>query len=61
MNLFAVLKYLHILAACLWIGSSAANTVSIARLGSARDGGSLRSLLPPKGFVGQFVVEPSAC
>jgi hypothetical protein len=60
MSLFAVLKYLHILAACLWIGSNAANTVLIARLGVARDGVSLRSLLPPMGFVGQFVVGPSA-
>ncbi len=60
MELFPILKYVHILAACLWIGGNAATTLLIARIGREANSSGLPALLSPLGSVGRYISGPAA-
>lgn len=60
MSVFALLKGLHILAACLWIGGNSTTTVLLARLTAAPVDATLTALVQLVGSVGHWIVGPSA-
>ena len=60
MEFFPILKYVHVIAACLWIGGNAATTLLIARVARETHDHSLPALLSPLGSVVRHVSGPSA-
>ena len=60
MELFPILKYIHIIAACLWIGGNAATTLWLARISRETDSNAIRAWLSPLGSVGRYISGPSA-
>lgn len=60
MEIFPILKVVHIIAACLWIGGNAATTLLIARVARETQDHTLPALLLPLGSVGRYLSGPAA-
>src|SRR3954471_18965721 len=60
LTLFSTLKFLHIVAAIIWVGGVITLTLLNARLASTRNGAAMAALASVGGFFGQKVFGPAA-
>jgi uncharacterized membrane protein len=60
LTLFSVLKFLHIVAAIIWVGGVITLTLLNMRLVSTRNGAAMAALSSVGGFIGQRVFGPAA-
>lgn len=59
-SMYALLKFIHVTAAIIWVGGAIAITVLNARLAREQDQGALVALARQAGFYGQAVLGPAA-
>ena len=59
-TLFSVLKFVHIVAAIIWVGGVITLTLLNVRLASTRNGAAMAALSSVGGFIGQRVFGPAA-
>ena len=60
LTLFSVFKFLHIVAAIIWVGGVITMTLLNARLASTRNSAAMAALSSVGGFFGQRVFGPAA-
>ncbi|HEU5098787.1 MAG TPA: DUF2269 family protein, partial [Roseiflexaceae bacterium] len=59
-TLFSALKFLHIVAAIIWVGGVITMTILNIRLSSTRNSAAMAALASAGGFLGQRVFGPAA-
>jgi uncharacterized membrane protein len=60
LTLFSMLKFVHIVAAIIWVGGVITLAILNARLASTRNGAAMAALSSVGGFIGQRVFGPAA-